>query len=185
MLSVAQDLVNAITPYQSSINTALDAATRLPLVGHQFDSVPEISTILQNSLPSIDAQTQNLTSGHHQLAIPLPTISHTFTFDLGLNAFLQVSTAGGVAASITPTLNIGFDYNGTSVTLDAANTNLDIGFGLTLPGFQATASLNGLLYTHVVDEGTNFNGHLAFAFEAAMAFRPIFRAMRTSGWACH
>ncbi len=164
MLSVAQDLVSAITPYQSAIDTALDAATRLPLVGHQFDSVSEISTILQNSLPSIDAQTQNLTSGHHQLAIPLPTISHTFTFDLGLNAFLQVSTAGGVAASITPTLNIGFDYNGTSITLDTANTNLDIGFGLTLPGFQATASLNGLLYTHVVDEGTNFNGHLAFAF---------------------
>ncbi len=174
MLSVAQDLVNEITPYQNAINTALDVATRLPLVGHQFDSVAEISTILQNSLASIDAQTQNLTSGHHQLAIPLPTIAHTFTFDLGLDAFLQFSSSGGVTASISPTLKIGFDYNGTSVTLDAANTNLDLGFGLSLPGFQATASLNGFLYTHVVDQGSNFNGHLAFAFDNSNGVSPHF-----------
>ena len=59
-----------------------------------------------------------------------------FTFDLGLNSFLQVTTAGGVTASITPALNIGFNFDGTSVSLDTANTNLDIGFALSLPNFR-------------------------------------------------
>ncbi len=174
MLSVAQDLQNEIAPYQNAINTALQVATRLPLVGHQFDGLQEINTLLQNSLASIEAQTQNVTSGHYQIAVTLPTISHTFTFDLGLNSFLQVSTAGGVAASITPTLNIGFNFNGTSPSLDTANTNLDLGFGLSLPNFQATLSLNHLLYTHAVDQGTNFNGHLKFGFASDGSVTPQF-----------
>src|SRR4051812_12387004 len=77
---------------------------------------------------------------------------------------MQVSTSGGVTASVTPVLNVGFNYDGTTATLDKANTNIDIGFGLSLPDFQATMSFNGLLYTHAVDMGTNFQGHLAFGF---------------------
>src|SRR4029077_8532974 len=116
------------------------------------NSLQDLKTLFQDSLTSIQAQTQNITaSGHYQIAIPLTTISHTFTFDLGLDALLQVSTSGGVAASLTPTLNVGFDFDGTSATLDTAHTNLDLGFSLSLPNFQATASLNGLLYTHISD----------------------------------
>jgi hypothetical protein len=173
MLSVAQDIQDKIAPYQSAINTALDVATSFPLVGHQFDSLQELSTLLETSLPSIQAQVSDtMPSGHYEIPITLPTISHTFTFDLGLDALLQVSTAGGVAASLTPTLNIAFDYDGNGVSLDTAHTNLDLGFGLSLPNFQATASLNGLLYTHIADAslanqtGTSFNGHLKFGFDA-------------------
>jgi hypothetical protein len=163
---VAQDLQNEIAPYQAAINTALSVATSLPLVGQQFNSLQDLNTLLQNSLQSIEAKTQNISSGHFQLAIPLPSISHTFTFNLGLDAFLKVSTTGGVTASINPTLNVGFDYQNGNVTLDTAHTNLDIGFGLSLPNFQATGSLNGLLYTHVVDQGTSFSGHLLFSFDS-------------------
>jgi hypothetical protein len=163
MLTVAQDLVNDLKPYQTALNTALNTAASLPLVGKQFKDLQELQSVFQNSLTSIENQTQNLTSGHISLAIPLPSISHTFTFDLGLDAFLQVSTAGGVTASITPTLNVAFDYQNGSVSLDAADTNLDIGFDLTLPNFQATMSLNGLLYTHAVDAGTDFKGDIKFS----------------------
>ncbi|MGD9632582.1 MAG: hypothetical protein AB7U97_04825, partial [Pirellulales bacterium] len=127
MLSVAQDLQNAIGPYQSAINTSLDDATSLPLIGHQLDSLQDISTLLETTLDDLQQATQGLANGHHQIAIALPTISHTFTFDLGLDALLQVSTSGGVAGSITPTLNIAFDVSGTSATLDVAHTNLDLG----------------------------------------------------------
>lgn len=181
MLSIAQDIHDLIAPYQSAINTSLDVATALPLVGHQFDSLQELSTLLQDSQASIQSQTASITaSGHYQIAIPLPTITHTFTFDLGLDALLQVSTSGGVAASLTPTLNIGFDYNGTNVSLDTSHTNLDLGFGLTLPNFQATASLNGYLFTHIADAslanqtGTSFNGHLKFGFDASNSVSPQF-----------
>ena len=174
LLSVAQDLQAEIQPYQTAVNTALNAATSLPLVGHQFDSLLEISTLLQNTLADIEQATQGVADGHHQIAIALPTISHTFTFDLGLDALLQVSAAGGVTGSITPTLNIGFDVSGTSATLDVAQTNLDLGFSLTLPGFQATMSLNHLLYTHAVDQGTNFAGHLLFGFDAGGGVTPQF-----------
>ena len=174
LLSVAQDLQNEIAPYQTAINTALSVATSLPLVGHQLESLQDLSTLLQNSLASIQAQTQNITSGHHQIVVMLPGISHTFTFDLGLNNFLQVSTSGGVTASISPVLNIGFDYQGTSATLDAADTNLDIGFSLSLPQFQATASLNGILYAHAADENTQFNGHLLFGFASDGSVSPQF-----------
>ncbi|MGD9635611.1 MAG: putative Ig domain-containing protein [Pirellulales bacterium] len=85
-----------------------------------------------------------------------------------------MSTSGGVAGSITPTLNIAFDVSGTSATLDVAHTNLDLGFGLTLPGFQATMSFNGLLYTHAVDQGSNFSGHLLFGFDSGGGVAPQF-----------
>ncbi len=134
-------------------------------MGTQFKDLQQLNTILQDSLSSVESQTQDLSSGHFQLAIPLPPISHTFTFDLGLDALLQVSTAGGVSASISPVLNVAFDNQNGSVTLDAADTNLDIGFSLSLPNFQATMSLNGLLYTHAVDAGTHFDGHLIFGFD--------------------
>jgi hypothetical protein len=181
MLSVAQDIQNQIAPYQSALSTALDVATSLPLVGKQFKDLQELDTLLTNALSNISAQTQNVTtSGHFQLAIPLTTISHTFTFDLGLDALLQVSTSGGVAASLTPTLNVGFDFDGTSATLDTAHTNLDLGFSLTLPNFQATASLHGLLYTHISDAslanqpGTAFTGHLKFGFDNNNGVSPQF-----------
>ena len=36
MLSVAQDLVNTLTPYPTALNNALAAAVSLPLVGKQL-----------------------------------------------------------------------------------------------------------------------------------------------------
>ena len=67
----------------------------------------------------------------------------TFTFDLGLDAFLQVNTSGGVSAAINPVLNIGFDLTNGVPSLDPTHTGLDIGFVIGLPNFQLTASLNG------------------------------------------
>ena len=62
--------------------------------------------------PIIEQATQGIwPTGITRSRLPLTTISHTFTFDLGLDALLQVSTSGGVAGSITPTLNIGFDVS--------------------------------------------------------------------------
>lgn len=174
MLSAAQDIQNQIAPYQNALNTALDVATSLPLVGQQFKDLQELDTALTNALASIEAQTQNLTSGHFQLAIPLPSISHTFTFDLGLDNFLQFSTSGGVAASLNPVLNVGFDYQNGTATINTAETNLDLGFGLALPSFQASLSFNHILYAHAVDQGTNFNGHLKFIFGAGNSLSPQF-----------
>lgn len=175
MLTVAQDLQSLIAPYQSAINTALSVATSLPLVGHQLTSLQNLSTLLQNSLQTIEDAIQGDISGHFQVAIPLGTISPPpFTFDLGLDAFLRVSTEGHVAVSISPVLNVGFDVQNSSVSLDTAHTNLDIGFALSLPNFQATASFNGVLYAHIVDQGTNFNGHLKFGFDDAGHVSPEF-----------
>ncbi len=174
LLSVAQDLQTQIQPYQSAINTALSVSTNLPLVGHQFESLQQVTTLLQNTLADLQQATQGLANGHHQIAIALTTISHTFTFDLGLDALLQVSTSGGVAGSITPTLNIAFDVSGTSASLDVAHTNLDFGFSLTLPDFQATMSLNHWLYAHAVDQGSSFSGHLLFGFNSGGGVSPQF-----------
>ena len=174
LLSVAQDLQTQIQPYQSAINTSLNVSTSLPLVGHQFESLQQVTTLLENTLADLQQATQGVADGHHQIAIALTTISHTFTFDLGLDALLQVSTSGGVAGSITPTLNIGFDVSGTSATLDVAHTNLDLGFSLSLPDFQATMSFNHFLYAHAVDQGTNFAGHLIFGFDDGGSISPQF-----------
>src|SRR5271170_4956969 len=84
LLSAAGDLVNQLKPYQSALTTAINAATSLPLIGNQFKSVQQFNTIFQDSLNSIESQTQNLTNGHYQLAVPLPAIAQTFQFDLGL-----------------------------------------------------------------------------------------------------
>ena len=175
MLSVAQDLQNLIAPYQTAINNALSVATSLPLVGHQLSGLQDLSTLLQNSLQSIETTVQNVESGgHFQFAIPLPGISHTFTFDLGLDAFLKVSTSGGVTAAINPVLNVGFDVQDGDVSLDASQTNLDIGFSISLPNFQATASLNSVLFTKIVDQGTTFDGHLIFGFDDDGGISPQF-----------
>lgn len=174
MLSVAQDLQAQIQPYQSAINSTLSASTSLPLVGHQIESLQQVTTLLENTLAELQQATQGLADGHHQIAIALTTISHSFAFDLGLDALLQVKTAGEVSGSLTPTLNIAFDVSGASATLDVAHTNLDLGFRLTLPGFQAAMSLNHLLYTHAVDQGSNFDGHLLFGFDAGGGVTPQF-----------
>ena len=149
MLSVATDLVSQLTPYQTALNFALDDATSLPLAGRQLNDLPEFNTIFQDSLASIEAQTQGLANGHHQLAIPLSAFAKSFAFDLGLNAFLQVHTSGSVNAAINPVLNVGFNYQNGVATLDALQSNLDVGFQLTLPGFQGTMTLNHV----VVREG--------------------------------
>src|SRR6202142_4473261 len=148
MLTVAQDLQNLIAPYQTAINNALSVATSLPLVGHQLSGLQDLNTLLQNSLQSIENTVQNVENGgHFQFAIPLPGISHTFTFDLGLDAlFLQVSTSGGMTAAINPVLNVGFDVQDGDVSLDTSQTNLDIGFSLSLtstPSFSAPANVDG------------------------------------------
>ena len=170
LLTVAQDLVGQLAPYQTALDTALDTAARLPLVGDQLADLQEFNSILQDSLSSIEAQTQNITNnGHYNRTVPLPALAKTFTFDLGLDAFLQVSTAGGVNAAINPVLNVGFDYQAGVVSLDTLNTNLDLGFDLSLPNFVATMSLNGLLFTRAVDAGTTFQGNLGFTFKPAAA----------------
>src|SRR6476659_10937415 len=164
MLSVAQEIQDQIAPYQNAINTALDIA--MPLVGHQFHDLQDLTTLLQNSLSSIQARTSDVTaSGNFQIAIALPTISTSFTFDLGLDALLQVNSLGTVAASLTPTLNVGFDFDGDHVSLDKLNTNLDLGFTLSLPNLQVSATLHGFLFAHLTDTGTSFSGHLKFRFD--------------------
>ena len=184
MLSVATDLVGQLTPYQTALNTRLDASTLLPLVGHQLADLQEFDTIFQDSLQSIDTQTQGITnSGHYQLTVPLPSLARTFTFDLGLDAFLRASVAGGVSAAINPTLVVGFDYQNGSAVLDAVQTSLDLGFNLSLlPNFQATMSFNnsllfpnGLLFARADDDaGTNFQGNLGFDFNAGAGLTPHF-----------
>ena len=174
MLTVAQDLQNLIAPYQSAVNTALSAATSLPLVGHQLTALQDLSTLLQNSLQSIETTVQNVTSGHYQFSVPLLTISHSFPLNLGLDAFLKITTNGSVTASITPVLNIGFDDNDGNISLDTADTNLDIGFSLSLPGFTGSATFNGLLYAGIADQGTNFDGHLIFGFDDNDQISPQF-----------
>ncbi len=174
LLSAGSDLVNQLKPYQTALTTAINAATSLPLIGNQFKSVQQFNTILQDSLTSIESQTQNLTSGHYQLAVPLPAISQTFQFDLGLNSFLQFSTSGGVAVTFNPVLNIGFDYQNGSATLDASQSNLDLGLNVSLPNFTATLTFNKLLYANAVDEGTNFSMHLGFGFDTDGSIDPHF-----------
>jgi Putative Ig domain/PKD domain len=174
LLSAGQDLVNQLKPYQTALTTAINAATSLPLIGNQFKSVQQFNTILQDSLASIESQTQNLTSGHYQLAVPLPAIAQTFQFDLGLNSFLQFSTSGGVAVTFNPVLNIGFDYQNGSATLNASQTNLDLGLNVSLPNFTATLTFNSLLYANAVDEGTNFSMHLGFGFDTDGSIDPHF-----------
>jgi hypothetical protein len=174
LLSAGQDLVNQLKPYQTALTTAINAATSLPLIGNQFKNVQQFNTILQDSLNSLESQTQNLTSGHYQLAVPLPAIAQTFQFDLGLNSFLQFSTSGGVAVTFNPVLNIGFDYQNGSATLNASQTNFDLGLNVSLPNFTATLTFNSLLYANAVDEGTNFSMHLGFGFDTDGSIDPHF-----------
>ena len=100
MLSVAQDIVNQLTPYQNALNTALDVMTSLPLVGEELSELQEWNTVFQDSVTSLASRVDALTNGHFEFAIPLPSLSETFTFDLGLDAFLQVNTSGGVSAAM-------------------------------------------------------------------------------------
>ena len=165
MLSVSQDLATAIAPYQSALTTALNVATQLPLVGHQLTALSELTTVLQNTQASIDTQTQSITAnGHYQITVSLPGLSKAFSFNLGLDAFLQATAVGNVHADVNPSLTIGFDLTNGSAALDVGQTKLDIGFNISLPGFQGTFSLNGLLFTKAVDAGTSFSGDLGFNF---------------------
>ena len=175
MLSVAQDLVSQLTPYQTALTSALDAAASLPLVGTQLADLPDFNTILQDSLPGINTQTQGIASnGHYDVDVALPALAKNFTFDLGLDALLQVSASGDVSAAINPVLHVGFDYLNGTTSLDALETSLDIGFNVSLPGFQATMSFNGLLFTRAVDVGTSFQGNLGFDFDAGGGLTPHF-----------
>lgn len=174
MLSVAQDLQNLVAPYQTAINNALSKATSLPLVGHELTSLQDLNSLLQNSLSSIESTIGTVENGHFQFAIPLPSISTTFGFNLGLDAFLKVTTQGNVTAKITPVLNVGFDDQDGSISLDTDQTNLDVGFSITLPDFTATASLDGYLFTQIADQGTDFEGHLKFGFDSDGTVSPQF-----------
>ena len=175
MLSVAQDLANSIAPYQAALTSALNTATQLPLVGRQLTDLSEFTTVLQNLESNIAPQTQSIVNdGHYQITVGLPALAKTFSFNLGLDAFLQASVAGNVQVSINPTLYVGFDYSGGDVSLDLGQTRFDIGFGISLPGFQGTFSFNGLLFAKAVDQGTNFNGVLGFSFASSGALNPQF-----------
>ena len=175
MLTVAGDLAAAIAPYQPALTVALNAATQMPMVGTQLARLSEFATALQNTEASINTQTQNITAnGHYQVNVPLPSLSKTFSFDLGLDAFLKAKAVGNVHAEINPALTIAFDVSGGAASLDVGQTRFDIGFGLSLPGFQGTFSLNGLLFTKAVDAGTNFNGDLGFKFATGGALAAQF-----------
>ncbi len=175
LLTVAHDLAGAIAPYQPALISVLNAATQLPLVRNQLTGLSEFATALQNTEANINSQTQNITAnGHYQVTVPLPSLAKTFRFDLGLDALLKATAAGNVHAEINPTLTIGFDVSGGAAALDIGQTRFDIGFGLTLPGFQGTFSLNGLLFTRAVDAGTSFNGDLGFQFARGGALAPQF-----------
>jgi hypothetical protein len=175
LLTVAHDLAGAIAPYQPALVSALNAASPLPLVERQLTSLSEFAALLQDTEASIDRQTHGITSdGHYQVHVPLKSFDMTFNFNLGLDAFLKATSAGSLHAEIDTALSISFGVIGGAAALDAGQTRLDIGFGLTLPGFQGTFSFNNLLYTHAIDAGTSFHGVLGFAFEASSALKPEF-----------
>jgi hypothetical protein len=163
---VPSNLQNALQPYQAAIDGALDVAVSLPLVGQALSELGDVRTLLDNSLGSIQSALQTLPQGHVVLPIPLTTITTSFDFNLGLDAFLKLTASGQVSATISPVLTVAFDYDSDgNVTLDTAHTKLDVDFGLSLPNVQLTGSLNGYLYAHAVDQGTNFNGDLSFQFD--------------------
>jgi hypothetical protein len=175
MLSVAQDLVSQLQPYQQSLDTALAAATSLPLVGKQLAGSQEFTTIFQSALSQIDSSTQSLPpTGHYQLTVPLDSISKTFSFDLGLDAFLKATAVGNVHAAINPALTVSFDLQNGAATLDAADSGLDLNFDLTLPGFTGTFSFDRFLFTQACDAGTDFHGDLGFGFDASGDVAPRF-----------
>ncbi len=174
LLTVSQDLVAQLTPYQNALNNTLDVATKLPLIGNQLADLQKWNTVFQDSLTSLASKVDSLTNGRFDLAVPLPAFSDTFTFDLGLDAFLQVRTSGGVSASITPVLNVGFNLNDGVPSLDPTKTGLDINFAIGLPNFELTASLNGFLYAKAVDAGTTFSGKLGFTFDTGFRIQPSF-----------
>jgi hypothetical protein len=175
LLTLAQDLAAAIAPYQPALTSALNAATQLPLVGNQLNRLPEFAAALVNTEDGINTQTQSITAnGHYRVTVPLSSLSRTFQFDLGLDAFLKANAAGNVSAQINPTLTVAFDVTAGRASLDVGQSRFDIGFGLSLPGFQGTFSLNGLLFTRAVDAGTSFNGDLGFQFAGGGALASQF-----------
>ncbi len=178
LLTVSQDLVAQLTPYQTALNNTLDVATKLPLIGDQLADLQKWNTVFQDSLTSLASQVDSLTNGRFELAVPLPSFSDTFTFDLGLDAFLQVRTSGGVSASINPVLNVAFNLTDGVPSLDPTKTGLDINFVIGLPNFELTASLNGFLYAKAVDAGTAFSGKLGFTFDTGYHIQPHFAVMR-------
>ncbi len=168
-VGVAADLQALIGPYQSDINTVLGAAAKLPLVGHQLTALQDLDALLENKVSEIQSTLDKTpaTDGFNHIALQLPSITASFNIDLNLDAFLKisVSTPNGVNVSITPVVDIGFNYDNGTVTLDSTTSDLDIGFSVSLPGFTATASLHGYLFTQIADQGTDFEGHLKFNFD--------------------
>ncbi len=159
-----------MSPYQSAINTALSVAASLPLVGHQLTALSDLNMLLQTSVSNIQTTLDHysIKDGSNHIAVPLGPISTSFDINLNLDAFLKlsVSTPKGVIVSINPTIDINFDYDNGTVTFDPQNqSDLDIGFSVSLPGFTAQASLDGYLFTQIVEQGTNFDGHLKFNFD--------------------
>ncbi len=135
MLSVSQDLATAIAPYQSALTTALNVATQLPLVGHQLTALSELTMVLQNTQASIDTQTQSITAnGHYNMTVPLPGLSKTFSFNLGLDAFLQATAVGSVHADINPSLihRLRFDERFGRRSM-SGRRELDVGFNIIPP----------------------------------------------------
>lgn len=169
ILTVAADLQALIAPYQSNIDTVLHNAARLPLVGTQLTALSNLNALLENKVSEIQSALDNLpaTDGHNHISLQLQSIPASFNIDLNLDAFLKVSvsTPNGVNVMITPAIDIGFNYDNGTVTLDPTTSDLDIGFSVSLPGFTAQASLDGYLFTQIADQGTNFNGDLKFNFD--------------------
>src|SRR5262249_47646100 len=110
LLTVADQIFSSIAPYQAALTQAINTAASLAIIGEQFRSLQEFNTILQNSLTNIESQVQNWDNGPVVMHVSLPSISHTFRFDLGLDSFLEFETRGDVSATFTPKLNIGFNY---------------------------------------------------------------------------
>src|SRR3954453_9884959 len=70
MLTVSQDLVAQLQPYQNALNNALDVMTSLPLVGEELSGLQEWNTVFQDSVTSLASHVDSLTNGHFELAIP-------------------------------------------------------------------------------------------------------------------
>src|SRR5690242_13153089 len=50
MLTVADNLVSQLTPYQDALDTALDVMTSLPLVGDQLSELQKWNTVFHDSV---------------------------------------------------------------------------------------------------------------------------------------
>jgi N-acetylneuraminic acid mutarotase len=166
--TIAQQVVGQFGNAQTQLNGLLNEAAALPLVGQQLAQLSQFTTLLSGAESAIQGlvPTTEPSNTHVQLKVPLFTLTPSFNINLGLDSFLKAT--GTVSATITPTLNLDFNFDPNTLTpsLDFSTTNLDIHFDVTAPNFQGSLSLDGFLYTTAQDAGTDLSGDLSFGFDS-------------------